>query len=197
MLARGGGSIEDMWCFKHEQLARTIAESKLPIISAVGHEIDFTICDFVSDLRAPTPSAAAEIISGGWVQVVQHVHEAEMRLKQRIVRDLTTRKQLLSHVSARLVSPRDRLREQAQRVDDLSLRLSRAIRVRLERKQAGIAQVAGRLDALSPLKVLKRGYSLVRDPRAENRVIKTAAEIHANQELSVVFQDGERRVQAL
>lgn len=197
VLARGGGSIEDMWCFNNEKLARAIAESKLPVISAVGHEIDFTIADFVSDLRAPTPSAAAEIISGGWVQVVQHVHEAETRLKQRIVKDLTTRRQMLVHVMARLVSPRDRLREQAQRVDDLSLRLTRAIRVRLERKQAGFAQVAGRLDALSPLKVLKRGYSLVRDPRAENRVIKTAAEIHANQELSVVFQDGERRVQAI
>ena len=119
VLARGGGSIEDLWCFNDEGLARAIAVSRLPVVSAVGHEIDFTISDFVSDLRAPTPSAAAEIVSGHWVDAVGQIRDARMRLKVAIARDLTTRKTLLGHIAARVVSPKDRLREQAQRLDEL------------------------------------------------------------------------------
>jgi exodeoxyribonuclease VII large subunit len=194
VLARGGGSIEDLWCFNDEGLARAIARSELPVVSAVGHEIDFTISDFVSDLRAPTPSAAAEVLTGHWVDVARRVREARERLRLAMGRDLTLRRQLLTHTSARLVSPRERLREQAQRCDELSMRLERAIRLGLERRRALLGNATGKLDALSPLRVLERGYALV---RSGSSVVRSAAEVHAGQELRIRFHDGEKKVQAL
>jgi exodeoxyribonuclease VII large subunit len=197
VLARGGGSIEDLWCFNDENLARAIRRSALPVISAVGHEIDFTISDFASDLRAPTPSAAAEIVSGNWVDAGLRLRDLATRLRSVISRDLLTRKTLFSHLSARVVSPKDRLREQAQKTDELAHRLERAIQVRIERKRSGLAQWIGKLDALSPLRVLERGYALVRDP-AENRVVvKSALQVRSNQELEITFYDGQRTVRAI
>ena len=195
VLARGGGSMEDLWGFNNEALARAVAASRLPIISAVGHEVDFTISDFVSDLRAPTPSAAAEIISGDWVEAGALVRDARARLRAAILREISHRRALFTQVAARVVSPRDRLREQAQRCDDLALRLERAIRLRMDRRVASLEQLAGKLDALSPLKVLERGYSLV---RAESgSVIRSADEIQTGQKLKVTFHDGDRTVQAV
>lgn len=197
VLARGGGSIEDLWCFNDENLARAIRKSRLPVISAVGHEIDFTISDFASDLRAPTPSAAAEIVSGNWVDAGLRLKDLALRLKSVMARDLTTRKSLLTHLSARVVSPKDKLREQAQKTDELAHRLERAIQVRIERKQSALAQWIGKLDALSPLRVLERGYTLVRDP-AENRVVvKSALQVRSDQELEITFYDGKRTVRAI
>jgi exodeoxyribonuclease VII large subunit len=197
VLARGGGSIEDLACFNDEPLARAIAASRLPVISAVGHEIDFTIADFVADLRAPTPSAAAEIVSQHWVEASGKVRDARQRLAAAIVRELTVRKTLLGHVAARLVSPRDRLREQAQRLDELFLRLERAFRVKMERSRAGIEQLMGKLDALSPLRVLERGYSIVRDPSREAHVIRSAGQVQSGQELQITFYDGKTAVRAI
>lgn len=195
VLARGGGSMEDLWCFNDEGLARAIAASKIPVISAVGHEIDFTISDFVSDLRAPTPSAAAEIVSGNWVDVSGRLRDAQMRLSSAIGRDLQMRRRLLEHVSARVVSPRDRLREQAQRCDDLFMRLERAMRSRLERRHAFVEQWMGKLDALSPLRVLERGYSIVRSD--ESSVIRSASQVQEGQKLRITFHDGECPVQVI
>lgn len=197
VLARGGGSIEDLSCFNDERLARAIVASRLPVVSAVGHEIDFTIADFVSDLRAPTPSAAAEIVSGHWVEAVGQVREATQRLRAAIIRDFSTRRTLLGHVAARVVSPRDKLREQAQRLDELFLRLERAFRVKMETRRAWIERLMGKLDALSPLRVLERGYSIVRDPVSETSVIRSAAQIQPGQELQITFYDGKTAVRAL
>lgn len=197
LLTRGGGSIEDLWCFNDEGLARNIAASKIPVVSAVGHEIDFTVADFVSDLRAPTPSAGAELITSHWVDVLRRLKEAGERLQASILRDLANRKNLLTHIAARIVSPRDRLREQAQRCDDLSLRLERAVQVRLEKRRAVLEQFAGKLDALSPLRVLERGYSIVRDPAQAGRLVKSAEQIQLGQELRITFHDGDRRVRAI
>lgn len=198
VLARGGGSIEDLWCFNDEALARKIAASKLPVVSAVGHEIDFTISDFVSDLRAPTPSAAAEILTGHWVDAVGKVKDSRSRLLQAIQRDLTTKRTLLSHVAARVVSPKDRLREQAQRCDELSMRLERAFKVRLERRRSFLEQQMGKLDALSPLRVLERGYAIVRESQKgePGTVIRSAGQIQDGQELQITFSDGNRKVRA-
>jgi len=202
VLARGGGSIEDLWCFNDENLARAIAASGLPVVSAVGHEIDFTISDFVADLRAPTPSAAAEIVSGHWVEVAGKVREAHARIIQAIQRELATRKTLLGHVAARVLSPKDRLREQTQRCDELSLRLERAFRVRLERRRSLLEQFMGKLDALSPLKVLERGYAIVRESKEGSkegevgRIMRSAGQIHDGQELQITFSDGNRKVRA-
>jgi exodeoxyribonuclease VII large subunit len=197
VLARGGGSIEDLWCFNDEELARAIVASRLPVISAVGHEIDFTISDFVSDLRAPTPSAAAEIVSGHWVDAISRMRDSWMRLGAAIRRDLTQRKTVLSHVSARLVSPKDRLRERVQRCDELLARLERAFKARLDRQRAWIDQLKGKLDALSPLRVLERGYTIIKDPLKSGAVVARAAQVQEGQELEIVFYDGQRKVQAL
>lgn len=197
VLARGGGSMEDLWCFNHENLARAIQRSKLPVISAVGHEIDFTISDFVSDLRAPTPSAAAEILSGNWVEAIQQIQDLSKRMMNGMLRDLSTRKVLLSHVTARLVSPKDRLREQAQKIDELALRLERAMKVRFERKKGLLEQLLGKLDALSPLRVLERGYSLVRQVDKKSIVVKSVKQVKSGQELEITFYDGQKLVKAL
>jgi exodeoxyribonuclease VII large subunit len=196
VLARGGGSIEDLWCFNDEKLARAIRKSSLPVISAVGHEIDFTISDFASDLRAPTPSAAAEIVSGYWVDAIHQVKEGSSRLRQAILREISTRKALLSHLSARVISPKDRLREQAQKVDELYLRLERAILNRMERKKASLEQSMAKLDALSPLRVLERGYTLVRDPQ-NGVVVKSAFQVPSEKELEITFYDGQRTVRTI
>lgn len=196
VLARGGGSIEDLWCFNDESLSRVIAASRLPIISAVGHEIDFTISDFVADLRAPTPSAAAEIVTGNWADVISRLKESDSRLRHAILRDLITRKTLLSHLVARVISPRDRLREQSQRCDELYLRLERAIKSRIERNRSGMERLCGKLDALSPLKVLERGYSIVRDASPGGEVIRSVSKVEPRQKLKVMFHDGQIDVQA-
>lgn len=196
VLARGGGSIEDMWCFNDENLARAISRSKLPVVSAVGHEIDFTISDFVADLRAPTPSAAAEILSGHWVDSATRLRDLKVRLVGTMRRELFNRKNLLQHIAARVLSPRDRLREQAQRCDELSMRLTRAFQNTIERRRSFLGQLIAKAEALSPLKVLQRGYSIVRDPAHENQVIRSAEAIENDQMLEIQFYDGKRKVRA-
>ena len=196
ILARGGGSIEDLWAFNDESLARAIAASKIPVISAVGHETDFTIADFVSDLRAPTPSAAAELISGDWVEATTRLQDYRSRLYSAITRDLMTRKTLLSHISARLISPKDKLREQAQRCDELLGRLTRAMHVSVEKRKALLEHWMEKMDALSPLRVLKRGYAIVREDGESGAVVKSAAQVQIGQELRITFYDGQKSVRA-
>ena len=194
VLARGGGSIEDLWCFNDENLARAIAVSQIPVISAVGHEIDFTISDFVSDLRAPTPSAAAELVSSHWVDSISQMREFRQRLDGAMLRNLTLRNTLLGHISARLISPKDRLREQTQRCDELWARLGRGIHLRLERRNALLKQWSSQMEALSPLKVLERGYSIV---QLGDKIVRSANEVIAGQELSIGFYDGKKPVRAI
>ena len=123
ILARGGGSIEDLWCFNMESVAREIHKSNLPIISAVGHETDFTIADFVSDLRAPTPSAAAEIISQSHSNLLEEVKRHEENLQREISKKLSLHKDDLDHKVALLRHPGDKLRETTQKIDNLEIRL--------------------------------------------------------------------------
>ncbi len=190
VLARGGGSMEDLWCFNDESLARAIAASALPVVSAVGHEIDFTISDFVADLRAPTPSAAAEILTADWVDTSRRLQEARDRMRAAMIRELQVKRNLFKHISARLVSPKDRLRERMQRLDELSLRLHRAMQVRLERGRHALEVISGRLDALSPLKVLERGFSLVTLKDSGSTVVRSATQVKSHDEVVIRFHDG-------
>jgi exodeoxyribonuclease VII large subunit len=202
IVGRGGGSIEDLWCFNDEGLARAIARSQIPVISAVGHEIDFTIADFVADLRAATPSAAAEILSSGWFESSRRVKELSDRLKFSLLRDLQSKGRFLQQIAARVVSPRDRLRDQMQRCDELMMRLERAIEVRLERKKSLVVQAMGKLDALSPLRVLERGFSIVLQKTgpglSDRKLIRSAADLKdpqmMKQDLVIRFHDGEAAV---
>ncbi len=197
VLARGGGSIEDLWAFNDEALAQAIATSRLPVVSAVGHEIDFTIADFAADLRAPTPSAAAEILSQGWVDARERVDSASRRLTLLTQRELQLKRAALMQLSSRLVNPRDRLREQMQRVDEAGLRIEQAMRRRLDRSRSAFRETAARLEALSPLRVLDRGFALVTDASDERVVIKSVQQVKSEQEMVLTFADGRKTVRAI
>ena len=150
IVGRGGGSLEDLWAFNEEIVARAIHASALPVISAVGHETDFTIADLVADVRAPTPSAAAELLAPDRAQLLRTLTATRQRLLQLARRELTAHTQRLEWLSRRLRHPGSRLREQAQRLDELELRLRTAIGHRLAHAQARLAQVQTTLTAQSP-----------------------------------------------
>lgn len=192
LLSRGGGSIEDLWAFNHEELARTIANSAIPVISAVGHEIDFTIADFVADLRAPTPSAGAEIITQHWVELRERSRQLDSRLLQSMRREIQMKRRTLEAIAAKLRNPRDQLREKSQKLDDLSMRMERLIAHLLDRKKMTLERLAGQLHALSPLAVLSRGYALVQNE--EGKLIRSASQVKSKQAIGLRFADGEVKV---
>jgi exodeoxyribonuclease VII large subunit len=150
IISRGGGSLEDLWAFNSEQVARAIAKSVLPIISAVGHEIDFTIADFVADLRAPTPSAAAEIISPDSQQIQTQLNRLQQSLTESLQRNLFGFKQQLNHLQKRLQHPGSRLQQQAQHLDHLDIRLRRAISTKLDGYRAKGNQLSDQLYRQNP-----------------------------------------------
>lgn len=153
IIGRGGGSIEDMWCFNDETLARTIANSKIPVISAVGHEIDFTICDFVSDLRAPTPSAAAELVAKSSHEIIQKLEQVDKSLRLAIQRRIQHKQQLLLLQTKRLVDPKKKLQDLFVRNDDLYSRLELAMANFLAHSRRDIQLLRSRL--VSPKQVIE------------------------------------------
>jgi exodeoxyribonuclease VII large subunit len=214
IVARGGGSMEDLWPFNEERVARAIVRSQKPVISAVGHEVDFTICDFVSDLRAPTPSAAAEIVIKSKIEIADRVRQLESRLDSLMKYRLSTLRHFLSSkVGSRgFVVAENRIRRLVQRVDDLTFRLeqtgrtaafirTRAHRVEMcEQRLSGaihrslkiwhqsFARIAHTLDALSPLAVLERGYAICLTP--EGRVIRSADSVDIDSDVKVRLHEG-------
>jgi exodeoxyribonuclease VII large subunit len=214
IVARGGGSMEDLWPFNEERVARAIVRSQKPVISAVGHEVDFTICDFVADLRAPTPSAAAEIVIQSKAELVDRVKQLERRLESLIKYRLSGLKHFLaSKVGSRgFVVAENRIRRTAQRVDDLTFRLEQAgrtltfvrapahrlelceqrlsasIHQRLKIWHQSFARIAHTLDALSPLAVLERGYSICLLP--DGRVIRSADDVDIDDQFDVRLHQG-------
>ena len=150
IVGRGGGSLEDLWAFNEEIVARAIAASELPIVSAVGHEVDFTIADMAADHRAPTPSAAAELLSPDQREWQQRLAQAESDLVRLIRRKLASAATELEHLRKRLKHPGAQLREQAQRLDDLEQRLLMAQKTQLQRRRAELSLLESRLRAASP-----------------------------------------------
>ena len=192
ILARGGGSLEDLWAFNDEQLARAIAESPIPIVSAVGHEVDFTIADFVADLRAPTPSGAAELVvpdREDWLREVQSLAMRISRLGRRTVEDLA---QALDWLSRRLVqtSPTAMLERSRTRLAGLNQRLSTAVR-------GAVAGVSHRLElamrglhSVSPLATLERGYAIVEEATT-GKVLLSPSDVAPGDDIRARLAHGE------
>jgi exodeoxyribonuclease VII large subunit len=189
IVGRGGGSLEDLWAFNEEIVARSIFASPVPVISAVGHEIDFTIADFVADLRAPTPTAAAEVVVPRRSELVEQVMHLEQRLLKCMRRRLDMAKDSCRVLARRLADPERKLRETQQRVDELSVDLVRRLRDRVRQLKDRLVLQGGRLDALSPLAVLDRGYSITHKLPAET-IVKDAAALNHGDLVRVTFAKG-------
>ena len=187
---RGGGSIEDLWAFNDERVARAIYASELPVISAVGHEPDVTIADFVADLRAATPSNAAELVAPDMSELRDALRSAAARLDQAVDRGLSQRRAALTELSSRRVmqSPTGFIDQRPLELDSIRLRLDAAATGRLNRERQEFARLAAKLDALSPLKVLGRGYSIALD--AEGRAVREAAQLKAGDKLDLRLSRG-------
>ncbi|PLY02591.1 MAG: exodeoxyribonuclease VII large subunit [Desulfuromonas sp.] len=192
IVGRGGGSLEDLWAFNEEIVARAIAASHTPIISAVGHEVDFTIADFVADLRAATPTSAAELAVKGRLELEAHLDQLKFRLACQVESRLDLLKERIFGLRRRLVSPERQIEIWRHRFEELVGRLSRSGKYILEQKSSGIATLAARLDLLSPLKTLERGYSIVK--KADGCVVRRSAQVSTGESLLVKFARGEARV---
>lgn len=164
LVGRGGGSLEDLWAFNEETVAQAIFASKIPIVSGVGHEDDLTIADLVADVRALTPTEAAERVVPNRADILEWLDTLEARLRSLLLSRLALARTRLDELASRpcFRRPADALREQERKLDDRLQRLERALRMRIEQAKARLALATGKLDALSPLKVLGRGYSLTR-----------------------------------
>jgi len=195
IVARGGGSIEDLWAFNDEAVARAIAASPIPIICGVGHETDFTLADFAADVRAPTPSAAAEIATPDQSELVSDLRDLTNRLIAAIESQIQDRRWALSaHLaSLRGLSPRAALANSRQRLDDLNLRAIHAVQHRLELDRQRTNITAQHLNSLSPLAILDRGYAIVTRVDSTD-VIRDASEVKAKEELDVRVSKGKFKV---
>jgi exodeoxyribonuclease VII large subunit len=215
LITRGGGSLEDLWAFNEEVVARAIFESAIPVVSAVGHEIDFTIADFVADVRAATPSAAAEIITEDVFASREFIAEAPALLHRAVQRGLNSARDGFDSAAARLarLHPRRRLDESLQRLDDLQSGLLRNLKSaarsrslvlgnlagrflraqpsqRLKLRREALRQLERRLNALGPEQVLARGYSITMDATT-GKVLRNATRVKAGQKLKTRLATGE------
>jgi exodeoxyribonuclease VII large subunit len=219
VIGRGGGSLEDLWAFNEEPLVRAVAACRVPIISAVGHEIDFTLCDFAADVRAETPSAAAELISSSFVSGGERTARAAETMDGVIEAAVERSAGRLDHARSRLrlLSPRALIEQNQLRLDDLSNRSLAAVRSGLQRKRQDLTAMAGRyrgcspeprisleshrllalwkrLQAASPASVLNRGFAIVRDDKGQ--AVPRRASVKAGQRLTNEFADGSVAVRA-
>ena len=190
IVGRGGGSTEDLWAFNQEEVARAIRKSIIPVISAVGHETDFTIADFVADLRAPTPSAAAELVAAREDEIcgaLDHLGRQMKRLMRYRIVDLRSRvqEQALSHAFDEVKS---QLRNARRRFDSASTACNSAMETSLQEARERLGLAAASLDALSPLAVLHRGYAIAQD--ASGKPLRDAASVAAGDEVSVRLAKG-------
>jgi exodeoxyribonuclease VII large subunit len=192
LLGRGGGSIEDLWAFNEEVVARSIYDSKIPIISCVGHETDFTIADFVADLRAPTPSAAAELVVQNREELISKLRLFRTRFNNRMKSILSTLTIRLEHCinSPVFTRPYTRINELSQRIDDLSSRIETLFFRHLERKRASLELLGHRLEALNPVVLLSKGYSITfRYPGGE--VVRDVAQLVEDESIRIRVYRGE------
>jgi len=189
IVGRGGGSIEDLWAFNEEVVARAIFNCSVPIISAVGHETDWTIADFVSDLRAPTPSAAAELAVFDYVSIKQKITEHKLRMDRCMSRHIYMARQRLEHERTKLkfLSPMNRLNENRRRLLELEEKLTERMKKSWTMKKHELILLANTLDGLSPVKKISSGYAYV---ETNGKSIKTIERVQVSDEILVHVADG-------
>lgn len=187
IVGRGGGSIEDLWAYNEEIVARAIFASEIPIISAVGHETDFTIADFVADLRAPTPSAAAEIAVPSVLELGAAVENSKNRCVNAILKRCENLRLRLD--SLRLKTPSEIIEENYQRVDTLVKHMENRIMLNISEGKRMLASSAAKLDALSPLQTLSRGFSVAVMP--DGTVVRSSKDLHSGDDFTLKLTDGD------
>ncbi len=190
IVGRGGGSIEDLWAFNEERVAYAIAASELPVISAVGHEIDFTIADFVADLRAPTPSAAAELAAPEVGVLMNRFVNLMARLQLLLINSVKAKRQRLDYVCSMpaLRDPMRLINERRLLTDHLTAQMAAQMRLSTSAAKQRFGGLTAKLESLSPMAVLGRGYTYMRSP--DGRIVKSVGELDRGDTVSAVFADG-------
>lgn len=189
IVGRGGGSIEDLWAFNEEEVARAIYASKIPVISAVGHETDFTIADFVADLRAPTPSAAAEIAVPSQLELSATVSTIASRIKTAELNYI--KKLRLYSEKLKPKSPQSMIDDMRQKCDNMLHQAEKSFRLTATEKRKIMSELCGKLDAMSPLAVLNRGYAIAEDEEAG--IIKKIGDLPTGKLFKLTLSDGSRK----
>ncbi|MBQ4110398.1 MAG: exodeoxyribonuclease VII large subunit [Clostridia bacterium] len=197
IIGRGGGSLEDLWCFNEECVARAVFQSHVPVISAVGHETDFTISDFVADLRAPTPSAAAELCSLSIDEINSYLKGVQLRFNELLKAVVARKKSQFSLLKNNyfLNNPGIILENRSIRCDELRTNLSNSFKNKLNKEKQRTAVAVSKLDALSPLKIIKKGYAYVEN--SDNKIITSSSQLKKNDKISLYFADGKKECEVL
>ncbi len=191
IIGRGGGSLEDLWPFNEEKVARAIFASQIPTISAVGHEVDFTMADFVADLRAPTPSAAAELAVPDKEALIGHIREMSRRLRDGMQNRLSLYRQQVARIRASygFRRPADLIRQRQQTLDHVSHRLEAALKTTQERRRHQFQQTLTRLNSLNPLNALERGYVLC-EKLPDKKLVTRADALKKGDKVQLTFRQG-------
>ena len=190
VVTRGGGSLEDLWAFNEEIVARTVAASEIPVISAVGHEVDFSICDFAADLRVPTPSAAGELVIGRKADMLERVRMLDQRMRSALKLQVGDLRRRVERAAGSYVfrEPANLVRTYQQRVDELAVRMSDRMERMLELYRHRLQHIARQLQALSPGRVLERGYAILLDEN--DKAVMDAAQVKNGQDLTGILAHG-------
>ncbi len=188
IVCRGGGSLEDLWSFNEEIVARAVYQSQIPVISGVGHETDFTICDFVADLRAATPTAAAELACSDISALQNNLRQIAKSMVQRMDRLIHTHAQRLDYLAKRLVSPTQKIQSFSNHLHQITLRLQAGIEKQLHFHRNQLNASADRLRLLNPNEVLNRGYAIVKD--MEENIITDSQQVRDGQHIKITFAHG-------